>query len=91
MSPEGFAGMVPEDTYPYGARVWKISGGYVGPCRICGYAIVKAGLRYVVAYEIYGGCGDILHIQSPKELTEYEAEFNRVLDLKKRYGESYGG
>lgn len=51
----------------FGYRIHKIGTGYGGPGEVCGVAIAADGSpRIIVAHQIKGGTGRLMHIYTPK-------------------------
>ena len=59
-------------TLELGTPVWRKGKAYSGPGIIRGYAYSEdctTVTHYIVAYNILGGEGQLLHIHTPNELT----------------------
>jgi len=56
------------DEYKVNDHVVKHSGGYGGPGIIRGIISTEQGPRYIVAHEIKGGWGEMLHIYSAAQI-----------------------
>lgn len=60
--------------YEFGQIVRKVGTGYGGPGEVCGVAIAADGSpRVIVAHQIKGGTGRLMHIYTPKQI-EAETE-----------------
>lgn len=59
----------------FGTGVAKTGAGYSGPGVICGVAIAEDGSpRVVVAHQIEGGTGRLMHIYTPSLLSPGSAQ-----------------
>lgn len=57
--------------YEFAQIVRKIGTGYGGPGEVCGVAIAADGSpRVIVAHQIKGGTGHLMHIYTPKQIEE---------------------
>ena len=59
--------------YEFAQTVRKTGWGYSGPGEVCGVAIAADGSpRVIVAHQIKGGTGRLMHIYTPRQIEAEE-------------------